>query len=70
MLLWCIGFYVTRLQGELSEIVEGVKGWWKGCDGVGVWLSETEESMVTHKPLASSVDIIEKQRAAVQVSAY
>ena len=59
---------MIRLQEELSEVVEGMKGWWGGCEGVGVWMSGAEEGMVSHKPLASSVDIIDKQRAAIKVS--
>lgn len=51
-------------------MVAEVKGWWGGCEGVCLWQGETEESMVSHKPLASSVDIIEKQRANVKVSLY
>jgi len=37
----CVG---ARLQEELSAVVEGVKGWWGGCEGVAVWINGTEEN--------------------------
>ena len=48
-------------------MVGEVKRWWSGCEGVCSWLGEVEESMFSHKPLACSADIIEKQRADVKV---
>lgn len=52
---------------ELEKIVADVGGWWNRCEGLSQWLGETESDMTTHKPLASSLDIIEKQKNSVQV---
>lgn len=48
-------------------MVESVGTWWSGCEEVSRWLGDTERDMVTHRPLASSLDIIEKQKTSVQV---
>ncbi len=55
------------LQQELSEVTEDVGQWWGGCEETSQWLGETEGNLVAHKPLASSLDIVEKQRQGVQV---
>ena len=48
-------------------MIRELSGWWSGCDGVCVWLGEVEETMVSHKPLASSMDIIDQQMKTLQV---
>ena len=51
-------------------MIEGVGQWWGGCEGTSHWLGDTESDMVTHKPLASSLTIIEQQKKSVQVRTY
>ncbi len=51
---------------ELSGVREEVGRWWSDCEGTTHWLGDTESDLVTHKPLASSLDIIQKQKAGVQ----
>ena len=62
------GPYLCSRQEELSSVMKDVGTWWSGCEEGYRWLEETEADMVTHKPLASSLDIIEQQKKNVQVS--
>ena len=49
-------------------MVSDVGVWWGVCDGVREWLREAELLLADQRPLAGSVDIVEKQRNAIQVT--
>ena len=63
--LFC--FMKCSHQQELSGMIERVDEWWSVCEEVCHWLSDTEKKLVTHKPLASSTDLIEQQKNSLQV---
>ena len=76
--LWCISLSylppdynslssLCSRQQELSEVMKEVGVWWGGCDQTSTWLADTEGNLIVHKPLASSLDIIEQQKTSVQV---
>ena len=63
----CLFVCLFRFESELVGVVGGVGEWWGPCEEMCQWLGEAEESLVAHKPLASSLDIIQQQKQSVQV---
>ena len=63
----CLFVCLFRFESELGGVVDGVGEWWGGCEEMCQWLGEAEESLIAHKPLASSLNIIQQQKNSVQV---
>ena len=61
-------YVISSCKDELSQVVSDVGAWWGVCDGVREWLREAESLLADQRPLAGSVDIVEKQRNAIQVT--
>lgn len=51
-------------------MVTEVSVWWGGCEAVNLWLGEAEKTLSGHTPLASSMDIVNKQKMDIEVIAY
>ena len=66
MVVYVSAVLFSREQ-ELCGVWEEVGKWWSGYEGATQWLGETEGDLITHKPLASSLDIIQRQKDSVQV---
>ena len=62
-----VSVVLSSHERELCGVREEVGKWWSGYEGATHWLGETEGDLITHKPLASSLDIIQRQKDSVQV---
>ena len=52
---------------ELCEVVTDVSVWWGGCEAVKLWIDNAEKTLSGHTPLASSMDIVDRQKRDIEV---